>query len=622
MAESKRGKLGKEKRFNENTPTNAKGGKDFNIELKENLKFNEGTATTQTGPVGGGKGGKQVIKTTTTASGPGGTFRVSNTQIQKRRKPRQITPKSSNPTPRTGLKFNDSIELFLTRGQPKQKLKKTENTSLSFKDEIQVTKETKPKLFINSAGFLAGAKATARLRSQSEEERRKEPPLVQASQGFAEGVGQTAFAVGSVPIAFGMDVKGLIEGKQFGEGSKDFVDAVQKEFRPSTLSQGLSQLNPDVSQRQAPQFDITGISRSVGEVAPFAGFARGTRVPVPARQQTLQRTSGRFTRDTIPLGEGQVFKEGPAFNPVTPQSIAKINLGEGIGKTKLRDTPRKNPFLEDNANRLSGRNVFGSNKESLGVGAVRTITRENTQAQNTGLKTIVRQTQQNVKKQKSDIDILRQKPRFSETRIRAGEAPAEFIRFPKGKSVRGSLGLAAFGPAAATAIRPKQDRIPISTVIPKSLTKTGTRQRTGIRQSTIPKGGLKFRDDTSFKLIQGPKLTPPFKQITTQINPPIPPTPPRLPPVRVPVGPPFPAGNPARFDSFIFSGARSSRPVFTAFGISENINIKNLPTFQRVGRSSKVFTQLDKEDKAIQKAIFGKQTKRKSKKTSKRKKKR
>lgn len=502
---------------------------------------------------------------------------------------------------------------------------------------LQTAKTVKSRrLGLGQAGLLYGAKAVSRLRSQTEEERKKEPLPVQISQGVAEGIGQTAFVLGSAPIVVGEDIKNLIEGKPFRpEGN--FFEQVLKETRPSTLSQGFSQITPG-AKKEPVSFDPTSLSRAGGE---FVGLYAGAKVlnigtpKIPASSSSRARgPQFGFTKTNVNLGQGRV---GPFTGPDVPFTPAQVqptgpllNLGRGVGKTVLRDTPRRSPFTFDRTTGVRGgggslpASFKSSSSFNLGRGVSKFIEGSAKQTQQTGQKTIVRTKQAKVTRPKTELDILRQGPRFKGTRISAGEAGLETVRFPKQtRAFKPIAGAALLGGAAATALGQPTKTQPSFKLnaIPKSTFKftDALKVKKGSRGITTPRSTFRFRDDTSFKLTTTPKLGTPFIQQSALRQPP-PQRPP--PPLKPPGFAPFGFGRPVSLSSFGQEQRGSSKVVYGAFAISENINIGRLPgPLSEFSTSSKVFGKLDKRDKAFQEAIFGK-PKRKSKKVKGKKRKR
>ena len=225
--------------------------KVIKIKLKDSVSISEGGGGSVSRPSsGGGSKSKFVPPPPQRSSQSGPVFGPSQ---------------KDKPTQKKGKNF----ELFLT-----ERIRLKEKKKLKAKEPFGASKLT------------SGALAFAKLRELPDEARKDFHPLAKAAFGFAEGAGSTVFAVGSLaPLAF-LDTKAAIEGKPFrakGSKSADFVDAVQSEFRPSTLGQAISQLGPN---KKDIKFDITGISRSAGEVAPF--LLGGGKVSVTASAKSVK----------------------------------------------------------------------------------------------------------------------------------------------------------------------------------------------------------------------------------------------------------------------------------------------------------------------------------------------
>ncbi len=225
-----------------------------------------------------------------------------------------------------------------------------------------------------------------------------------------------------------------------------------------------------------------------------------------------------------------------------------------------------------------------------------------------------------------EMDILFKGPRF--TGGVSGVAP-QVLTTKNEFSGPKSKGKLTFQDEIQTTLNPKKDKVISASMVGIAFADTvsfkqGKKQQGGLVSGikfkdefntvkiTKQKGGIdetfRFKERFSFKLDTPTPLIP-----DTELPPPPPFTPP--PPARPPVlvGP-FPRG--ISLASFAGGRSKSSRKSFLGFGISKNINVGDLPTFSRVGRSKKVFGAVSKEDKRVQDMLFGK-PKRKSKKSKK-----
>lgn len=514
------------------------------------------------------------------------------------------------------------------------------NLSVELKEDLRFSSEReRPSGAIAPYGgsFLAGAETIARLRKDTEEERRQRDLVTQVSVGAAEGLGGLGASITAFGIASAKELEGLVKGKGFGQ-SKEFVEFVKGELRPSTVSQAFSQIDPFAKERQPISFDPTSLSRGAGELASFA-FGGGTVKVTGARG--LPRTPGEFTSTKIPMGEKGI-ETYPLISPpyksiYEPQLTSRIKLGAGIGKMKLREpTPRRSPFMEDKAGPSSGAKLFGETKINLGKGTTQSISR--TQRQSSGLQTILKQKTI----QKAEPDILFSKPRFEQSQYKksAGGYVTETIQYPKSAPATITQGLQTKHP---------QTQNDVMRDLQKAITPPKTQQRVEPRLRTIlgrgqvskEKFGFKdeltllvarpikekfgFRDDLTFKQGLGSRESFKFREdLTTKLTPGQRTEPPYRPPPRETIlrPPGFAGFIPKTYlSSFGFKESESTKTIFEAYGISSDINIKTLPTFQRVGKTSKVFKQQEKEDKRIQNLLYGIKT-RKTKKAKSKKRKR
>ena len=516
--------------------------------------------------------------------------------------------------------------------------------NVELKEDLRFSSEReRPSGAITPYGgsFLAGAETIARLRKDTEEERKQRNLVTQVSVGAAEGLGGLGASIAAFGIASAKELEGLVKGKGFGQ-SKEFVEFVKGELRPSTISQAFSQIDPFAEKKQPISFDPTSLSRGAGELASFAFGGRGT-VKVTG-VKGLPRGSGKFTSTKIPMGEKGI-ETYPLISPpyksiYEPQLTSRIKLGAGIGKTKLREpTPRRSPFMEDKAGPSSGAKLFGETKVSLGKGTSQFI-RGQSQTQASGLQTILKQKTI----QKTEPDILFSKPRFEQSQYKksAGGYVSETIVYPKSaprtitqgglqtrqpttqNEVIRDLQKTITPPKTQQRIEPGiktllgrgqaskerfgfKDELTLLVARPQKET-FGFRDDLTFKQGLGSRESFKFKEDLTTKLVPGQRLEPPY----------------RPPPRETILRPPGFAGFIPRayLGSFGFKESESTKTIFEAYGISSDINIKQLPTFQRVGTTSKVFKQQEKEDKRIQNQLYGiKPRKTKKAKSKKRKRK-
>ena len=518
--------------------------------------------------------------------------------------------------------------------------RKGEAKSVEFREELSFGEKREKPQGVSSpiaGGFLYGAERIAILRKDTEEERRQRDLITQISVGAAEGLGGLGASITSFGIASAKEIEGLVKGKGLGQ-SKEFVEYVKGELRPSTISQAFSQIDPFAEKRLPISFDPTSVSRGVGELASFA-FGGGT-VKITG-VKGLPRTPGKFTSTKIPMGEEGITTYpliSPPYKSIyQPQLTSRIKLGKGPGKIILREpTPRRSPFMEDKAGPSSGAKLFGETKVSLGKGASQFI--RGTQTQRGGLQTIVKQKTV----AKPQQDILFSKPRFEESQYRqsAGGYVTETIRYPKGvPSTISQGGLQTTMRSTSQKDIEKQYKETLSptktqqkiepglkTVLSRGQIgkeKFGLRDELSLLRITKPqdtfklrdelglttrsgyKEGFKFREDLTTKLIPGQRFEPPY-----------------YPPPREPIlAPPrfgFPFGAPGTsLGSYGFDDAKGTKKLYNAYGISEDINVKQLAKFSYFG-SPKIFKQLEAADRKAINAYYGIKTRKTKKAKSKR----
>lgn len=234
-------------------------------------------------------------------------------------------------------------------------------------------------------------------------------------------------------------------------------------------------------------------------------------------------------------------------------------------------------------------------------------------------------------KTKSDMDILFQKPRFEPggyitpySTYQTQETKQYQTPKTKEKGMYGGI----------------QDYISTKVISPQKSKNEGILRFTDfLRTEVTPKkkqkeeGTLIFKDELSYVLGRQQKQKQPevFKfvdelryKLTPGGGPPPPeiPPPPEFPPELIPKlkpPPPIPYFPPLSLSSYGFSEPQSTKRVYAAYGLSEDINIKVLPTYSRYGSTSSVFKAQIKEDKRIQKLFYGTKTRKTKKAKSKRK---